>query len=429
MKKSNSAVAILFITLMTVMLGFGIVIPLIPFYIAHFNASGSAIGLMMSLYSLMQFATAPFWGKTSDRIGRKPVLLIGIGGFAVSFFLQGIAQNLPQFIVYRTLAGIISSATLPTAMAYIADTTSEKDRAKGVGMMGAAMGLGMVAGPALGGLLTGLQLPFPTWMANLIQVTTDASTGKLINLSVPYFASALLALIALPLTYFMLPESLSVEQRHAHVQYHTEQPQQKRWQLFLTALRSPIGFFYSMAFILAFALANMETVLALYGKEQFQMGPVEVGLLMGGIGILSAIQQGVMIGPLTRKFGEEAIIRGGLAIGIIGFLGMALSPLKWMFIASGLIFNAGNVLLQPSVTSLISKRANGRQGEAMGLNNAFQSLGRGVGPLWAGFAYDIYSTLSFWTGALIQAGALFYSLKMMETETTLPAGSDPSAAD
>ena len=158
---NRSALAVLFASLVIVMLGFGIAIPLMPFYIIHFDASGTALGLMMSLYSFMQFFFAPLWGRLSDRIGRKPVLLIGIAGFAGAFFLQGIAQNLLWFMLARTLAGVLSAAALPTAMAYVADTTSVENRARGVGMMGAAMGLGMIFGPLLGGLLAHVHLPLP----------------------------------------------------------------------------------------------------------------------------------------------------------------------------------------------------------------------------------------------------------------------------
>ena len=394
------------------MLGFGIAIPLLPFYVIHFNASASALGLMMSLYSLMQFVFAPMWGRLSDRIGRKPVLLIGVFGYVISFVLQGLAQSLVQFTVARTLAGILSSATLPTAMAYIADTTEAKDRSKGVGLMGAAMGLGMIFGPVLGGLLTHVNPTLPAGFANLLQVTTDATTGDVIQLSIPFFASALLALLATPFIHLLLPESLPPAKRHAAVQ-----PSTSRMAGLLEGLRGPVGFLYAMAFLLAFALANMEAVLALYGKQRFGMGPSQVGLLMGAMGILSVIQQGFVIGPLSHRFGEGKIIQGGLLVGIAGFIGLALAPSKGLMIASALIFNVGNVLLQPSVTALISKQAQAGQGAAMGMNNSFQALGRGVGPLWAGFAYDLHYSLSFWTGALIQLVAFFYSLSMLRSET------------
>jgi MFS transporter, DHA1 family, multidrug resistance protein len=417
MKSSIAPKIILFSALVIVMLGFGIAIPLMPFYVTHFKASGSALGLMMSLYSLMQFLCAPIWGRLSDRIGRKPVLLFGIAGYFISFMLQGLSQSLLQLILMRTLAGALSSATLPTAMAYIADITTEEDRSKGVGLMGAAMGVGMIFGPMLGGLLTHLQLALPDSIARLLQVTRDASTGDLINLSIPLFASALLALLAIPFIVIFLPESLTPEKRSRQV----ERARKSQLSELLSGLRGPIGFLYLMAFLLAFALANMESVLALHGQEHFAMGPAEIGLLMGGLGVLSVIQQGLVIGPLTRKIGEARVIQGGLVISILGFVFLALAASKGMLVVGALVFNVGNVLLQPSVTALISKRAKGGQGSVMGLNNSFQSLGRGIGPLWAGYAYDITATLSFWTGALIQLVALIYSLSALREETAITA--------
>jgi DHA1 family multidrug resistance protein-like MFS transporter len=418
---NRGALAVLFASLVIVMLGFGIAIPLMPFYITHFDASGTALGLMIALYSFMQFLFAPLWGRLSDRIGRKPVLLIGVAGFAGAFFLQGIAQTLLWFILARSLAGVLSSAALPTAMAYVADTTTAENRARGVGMMGAAMGLGMIFGPLLGGLLAHANPTLPAGLTALLQTTTDPATGEVINLSLPFFVSGLLALLALPLIAIFLPESLPASQRGVQAA-----PAGNRFAHLREGLRGPSGFLYALAFLLAFALANMEAVLALYGAARFNMGPAQVGLIMGGMGILSVIQQGAVIGPLTRKVGEARVVQGGLAIGIAGFAGLALAPTAWLYTAAALLFTSGNVLLQPSVTALISRRATAGQGAAMGLNNAFQALGRATGPLWAGIAFDLSSTLSFWTGALVQAIALVYATRRLPEMAPLPAAETPA---
>ncbi|MBK8045693.1 MAG: MFS transporter [Anaerolineales bacterium] len=275
-------------------------------------------------------------------------------------------------------------------------------------MLGAAMGIGMIFGPLLGGLLAHVTLPASPLLASLLQVTTDPATGQTINLSIPFFVSALLALAVLPLIYFLLPESLPKERRIAQTSTGKSQ-----FHLLLEGLRGESGFLYALAFLLAFALANMETVLALYGADRFNMGPAQVGFLMGAMGIVSVIQQGAVIGPLTRKAGEVRVIQGGLLAGILGFAAVAVAPTMLLMILAVLVLTSGNVLLQPSVTALISRRAGEGQGVAMGMNNSFQALGRATGPLWAGVAFDIYSTLSFWTGALIQLIALLASLKLL----------------
>jgi MFS transporter, DHA1 family, multidrug resistance protein len=414
-RPNKSATPILFGSLVTVMLGFGIVLPLMPFYITHFGAGGSALGVMMAVYSIMQFIFAPLWGRLSDRVGRKPVLLIGIAGYALSFVVMGFAGSILMLIISRALAGILSSATLPTAMAYMADTTEAKDRSRGVGLMGAAMGMGMIFGPTLGGIMAGLNLPFSPALSALMQTMIDPDTGRLINLSVPFFFSALLALIALPVIYFALPESLPKSKRGLAAAVSGS-----RLDQLLVALKGPVGFLYLMALLLSFALANLEGVIGLYGKQQFAMGPTAIGLLMGAMGILSVIQQGVLIGPLTRKFGEQRLLQLGLLVSLTGFIGLALLRFEWSLFVFALIFTTGNVLLQPSVTSLISQRTSPEeQGTAMGINNSFQSLGRAVGPLWAGVAFDFYPTLSFWTGAIFQIIAFVYSLRMLGSFTAL----------
>jgi DHA1 family multidrug resistance protein-like MFS transporter len=381
-----------------------------PFYITHFGASGTALGFVMAIYSLMQFVFAPFWGRASDRLGRRPILLIGILGYAITFLLQGFAQNLFQFTLIRALSGVISSATLPTAMAYIADITPPEKRAQGVGILGAAMGVGMIIGPTIGGMLTHAQLNLPPGLNGLMQITTDAS-GNPINLSIPFFAAALLALIATAFIFVLLPESLPPEKRGLHAE-----PTGSRATQLLAGLRGPMGFLFLLSFLMTFALSNMEAVLSLYGAQKFGMGPADVGLLMGALGVMAVIMQGGVIGPLTRKVGESAIIKGGLVVSMVGFAMLALAASRLSLIAGALVMNGGNVLLQPSVTSLISKRAQTGQGAAMGLNNSFQSLGRGVGPLWAGFAYDIHNTLSFWTGAAVQLIALLYGMRMLSRD-------------
>ncbi len=409
MKQHTTSIIILFAAMVIIMLGFGIAIPLMPFYVTHFGASASALGFMMSMYSIMQFIFAPMWGRLSDRYGRKPIILIGIAGNFFTFLLQGFAQDIVMLTLTRTLAGMITSATLPTVMAYMADITSDEDRSRGVGLMGAAMGMGMIFGPTLGGVITGLTLPLPPFINNLMQITTDPSNGALINLSFPFFTSALLAAVAYPFILFLLPESLTPEKRHAH----DSAARESQFKRITQALRGPSGFLFLMAFLLAFALANVESVLGMYGKDQFLMGPSEIGLMMGAIGVLAVIQQGIVIGPLTRKVGEVKVIWGGLVISMVGFVLMAVVMSKTALFVAVIIFHIGSVLLQPSVTALISKRAKTGQGAAMGLNNSFQAMGRSIGPLWAGYAYDIYSKLSFFTGAFIQLVALIYSIKML----------------
>lgn len=381
MKKRNSSTAILFASLFIVMLGFGVVVPILPFYVTHFGASGQALGLLMAIYSMMQFVFAPIWGRWSDRVGRKPVLLIGLIGFAISFMLQGLAQDVVQLILARGVAGLLSSATLPVAFAYIADTTSDENRSGGMGMLGAAMGLGMIFGPPLGGPLGKIALPLP------------------------FFAAAGFALGAVIFAWVLLPESLAPDMRIVHANAAPS-----RVHALIDALRGPMAFLFITAFLLAFAMTNFEAVLGLFALDRFELGPDQVGYLLGAFGLLGALQQGAVIGPLTRKIGEVRVLQSGLIVSVIGFVGTAVSMQMWQFVLFSAMFNVGNALLRPSVASLISQRATSGQGVAMGLENSFMSLGRATGPLWAGYTYEVHQEYPFYSGALFQAAAFVISL-------------------
>lgn len=408
MKSFRGSTLILLAILVIVMLGFGIVIPLMPFLVTHFKAGGTAMGLQMAIYSLMQFLFAPLWGRLSDRVGRKPVLIIGIAGFALAFVLQGIARDIIQLILYRSLAGILSAATLPTATAYIGDTTTEKERSSGMGLMGAAMGLGMIFGPMLGGMLTRINPQVTGWAGSLMQVMTDPATGEPINLSMPFFGSALLALITLPFVIFLLPESLPPQARAELANAH---PKSSSFSLMWKSLGGTLSFLYILSFLFAFALANMESVLGLFIQDYFHMGPDSFGLFMGGMGLLSVIQQGALVGPLTRKYGEVRVIQGGLLVSVIGLAGLPLLRSMWGMIACALVFMTGNALLRPCVTALISKRTTIGQGLAMGLANSYQSLGRTMGPLLGGITYEVNPAAPFLTGALVLLVSFIFAMR------------------
>jgi DHA1 family multidrug resistance protein-like MFS transporter len=373
MSDNRRNITLLFFTLVVVMMGFGMVIPILPFYIEHFGASGSALGFLMAIYATMQLIFAPIWGRLSDRYGRKPIILVGVLGNALSQLLFGLSTQLWMLFVARALAGILSSATLPTAMAYISDSTSEEDRGGGMGIIGAAMGVGMVIGPGLGGWLAGQ------------------------SLSLPFFLAAALSVLALLLIWWLLPESLPQEARVAQTATESE----AQWRIMWQALFGPIGFLLIMAFLLSFGMTSFESVFGLYSLHRFEYGPGMVGTLLAVIGILSAIVQGGLTGPLTRRWGEAAVIRASLLGSAIGFGLMLLATNLVTVVLTISFFIISNAMLRPAVSSLTSRRASGGQGVAMGLNNAFMSLGRIVGPIWAGFLFDVNISWPYLSGAVV----------------------------
>jgi DHA1 family multidrug resistance protein-like MFS transporter len=363
---------ILFFTLVVMMLGFGIIIPIMPFYVTSLGATGSTLGLLMATFSVTQFIFAPIWGSLSDRVGRKPIIVLGILGNILSQVMMGFATQLWMLFVARALSGILSSATMPTAMAYAGDSTAAKDRPAAMGMLGAAMSMGMVLGPGIGGLLAGS------------------------SLATPFFVAGGLSSVALLLVMLILPESLPIERRvHAT---HVRGPQlATMWH----ALRGPMGFLLFLAFLLSFGLTNFEGVFGLYTLRRFNYGPTEVGSVMMIIGIVSAITQGVLTGMTTRRWGELAVIRAALLCTGIGFIVMLTANSFPTVLLTVAFFVLSNGMIGPSVASLISKQASSGQGMSMGLNNAFMSLGRIVGPILAGALLDANLSLPYLFGGLV----------------------------
>lgn len=386
------SLAVLFGVLFIVMVGFSIMFPVLPQYATEMGASPLVLGLLMASYSTMQFLFAPVWGRTSDRIGRKPVLLVGLAGFAVAFTIFGLARSLAVLFVARSLAGILSSATLPTAMAYIADITGEDDRAGGMGVLGAAMGLGVVFGPALGGVL--------------------ARYG----LSVPFFAAAGLAGLTILLAAAFLPESLPAGGRQALARAAAGAPAPAvggvgaGWRGaaagVATSLRGPLGPLYLVAFVVSVAVAILEGTFGLFVLERLGLTAERQGWLFFVLGVVMAVVQGLLIRPLTRRFGERRLVRTGLVLSAAGFaLVLAARDLASAALLLT-VFAVGAGLLRPSVVALISKHAPGGQGETLGVMSSLDSLGRMTGPPLGGLLYGWWYQAPYWLGAALHLAAL-----------------------
>jgi MFS transporter, DHA1 family, multidrug resistance protein len=382
MNPNRKNLIILFFTLVVVMMGFGMIIPIMPFYIDQMGASGSDLGFLMATFGLMQFIFAPIWGSLSDRYGRKPFLILGVVGNGIAMLFFGLSTQLWMLFASRALSGILSSATLPTAMAYIGDSTSDEDRGGGMGVVGAAMGMGMVIGPGLGGWLAGT------------------------SLSTPFFFAASLSLVAMILIILALPESLPQEARTA-TEGRMQGPQlQQMWG----ALFSPIGILLLMAFLLSFGLTNFESVFGLFSLQRHGYGPQRVGTILTVIGTVSALMQGVLTRPLTKRWGEVILLRLSLIGSAVGFVLMLLANNYATVLITVAVFVLSNSLLRPVVSSLTSKRYSEGQGVAMGLNNAFMSLGRIAGPIWAGLLFDVNFNYPYISGSFVMLIGFFVSL-------------------
>jgi DHA1 family multidrug resistance protein-like MFS transporter len=368
----NKNIAILSLTLIVVSLGFGMVIPVFPFLISGLGGGGTELGLLVAVAAFTELVFGPFWGGISDRIGRKPVLALGMFGYAVSLILFGLATEMWMLILFRALSGVLTAAAAASAMAYIGDSIPREERGGGMGILGAAGGLGLILGPGFGGAL--------------------AAT----SLSMPFFAGAAIALATVPLVWFWLPESLPAGVRRQSAGL----PSRLGWKNVAGALRSPIGFLLFLAFLASFGLANFEAVFGLYALEKFQFNTGQVGMVLTVVGLVSTSGK-VFTGALTLRWGDANVIKSSLFAGSIGFLVLlAANSYPTVLLATG-FFILSKTFLRPSVLSLTSSRTNFGQGVTMGVSNSFMSLGRIIGPLWAGVAFDWNYDYPYLSGAAI----------------------------
>lgn len=364
MKTTNRrAVTVLFLTMFIVMVGFGVIMPILPFYAENMGATATHLGLLFASYSIVQFFFSPVWGQMSDRVGRKPMILVGLLGFGLSFLLFGLATSLWMLFAARILGGILSAATLPTVMAYIADTTDTKARGGGMGILGAAMGMGITFGPVIGGFL-GEYSP-----------------------SLPFYFSAGLALAVAIFAFFFLPESLSVAARQ---RARSAVRQRSSLSEVVTALRGPIGFVLLLAFLASFASANLEGTFALFSQAHLGFGEAEMGLVFGVMGVVMALTQGLLVGRFINRWGEERMIQVGLVSSAVGFIFFLATFNMLSLLVVMALMGVGNAAMRPAVNSLASKLVPPEeQGSAMGVVNSYNSLGRIFGPVVGGVIFDV----------------------------------------
>ena len=389
------AVPTLFLIVVIDLVGFGLVIPLLPFYAVRFGASPQLVTALLAVYSLMALLSAPFWGRLSDRIGRRPVLMSSLAAGVLAYLWMGAADALWMVFAARSLAGVCAG-NIAAAQAYIADVTTPENRAKGMGLIGAAFGLGFIIGPALGGLLAG----------------DDPATA---DLSMPAWVAAVLSGMALLGVAFVLPESRPLEARQ-------NTPARSRLATILGALRRPIlSRLILIFFLVILAFSGMESTFALWAMRQFGWGPSQVAYVFAYVGLLSAVLQGGLIGRLSRRFGEERLLLVGLALIGIGLL--ALPATRWLPLLALVLaaLAVGMGLAQPSLNSLISRRAGrDEQGEVLGVSQSVGSLARVLGPLAAGFLFAEFGRDApyLWGAALVAAAWLLTVLLWRDVGST-----------
>ena len=370
--------SVIFFTLFLDLVGFGIVLPLLPQFARQHHAEEWQIGLLMASYSLMQFFFAPVWGRLSDRIGRRPVLLISITGSALSYTLFAFAPNLPLLFVSRLFAGVMA-ANVSTAQAYVADVTTPENRAKGMGMVGAAFGLGFVFGPALAGVLS-------HW----------ARTQGFAPQLVVGLAAATFSLIDLVWAAARLKESLSPEARA-----QATAPTGKRVERMLAALRHPaLQLPIALFFLGTVAWSQLEPTLARYVQERFAFQEAQTGYMFAFVGIIAAVVQGGYTGRAAKRSGEKRLVLTGSLLLVFGLGGLPLARNVTALYALLAVLAIGQALIVPSLQSLISRGAAAtEQGATLGVSQGFSSLARVIGPASGGALFGVSHALPFWMGA------------------------------
>ena len=388
----RSSLLVLFLTVFIDLIGFGMVIPFLSFYAREYGASGTTVGAVVGIYSIMQFFFAPIWGRVSDRIGRRPVILISLTASCAGYFLFGVAHSLVLLFVSRVIAGI-GGANIGTAQAYIADTTTVENRAKGMGLIGAAFGLGFILGPPLSGVLSAVGIHHG-WHGNLL----------------PGVVAGSMSLVALLIALFVLGES-----KKPDTTVRTGLPPQfdrRVWaelgeQKMLAAIMATL-------FLMLLAVAGMETSVTLHARDRFHFTQLQLAYFFLFMGVIVAVIQGGLVGKLARRYGERLLI----AIGTASYtFGLALVPVIWrvpLLYVVAFFISIGTGLCYPCLTSLVTKASPANEhGSMLGIATSVGSLARFVGPIVMGFMYDLAQARgAFYGGAVLTFAAFLVSMMM-----------------
>jgi DHA1 family tetracycline resistance protein-like MFS transporter len=379
----RSPLAVLFFTVFIDLVGFGIVLPLLPYYAESYGASGFAVGLLSTSYSLMQFIFMPVWGRLSDQFGRRPLILLSLAGSCVGFLVFGLAPSLLLLFAGRMIAGI-AGAIIPTTNAYIADVTTPEERARGMGMVGAAFGLGFILGPAIGGMLAPYGYDKPALLASGM------------------------AALNLLFAYCKLPESLTVENRkRARTEGFT-------LQRLSSALSQPkVALLMGIYFVVIFAFSNMEATFGLLNEHRYGLSARQTGYLFTYIGGLMVLMQGVLVGRLAKRYGERTLIILGTFSMIVGLALMPFAPSIPAYCAFIAVLSFGAGINNPSINALLSRSTRTEeQGGVMGVAQSLASLGRIMGPMWGGYTFDaLGDQWPFLSGGILMSLAFLLSLR------------------
>lgn len=392
----RASLLVLFLTVFIDLIGFGMVIPFLSFYAREYGASGFAVGAVVGVYSIMQFFFAPVWGRLSDRVGRRPILLMSLAASCTGYLLFAFTQSLAVLFASRVIAGI-GGANIGTAQAYITDVTSPEERARGMGLIGAAFGAGFILGPPMSGILA----------------TIGIARGLPGNL-LPGLAAAALSLSALLLGFIVLAES----KPEGLTPRSGIPPQFDRRLWRATASNALLVLLLATLFLTLLAVAGMEISVTLHARDRFDFQQLDMAWFFLFMGVIVGGVQGTLIGPIAKVFGEKRVVIIGAASFTLGF---ALVPAIWrvpLLYVVAFFIAMGQALCYPVLMSLVSKISPpNERGSILGLASSVGSLARFIGPIIAGVLYDLAGAGgAFYGGAVLTAGALAVAVAMRRSE-------------
>lgn len=377
---NSKALGVLFLAVFVDLLGFGLIIPILPFWVkVQLGQSELMYGFLVATFSIFQFLLAPIWGRISDTYGRRPVILIGLTGTIIGFsmltFAAFLRTSLIMIFLARAVSGMFTAATLPTSQAFISDSTTGKDRAKGFGLIGAAFGLGFAFGPAIGGI------------AFFIESEFLFGTGYIL----PTLIALGFAVINLLVAIRNIPETLTKEVRERRKKAKIERP--SRFESIGVIISNPIILLIIIIFtVLNLSFSAMESTFALFGEIRFGLNESGASLVLLIVGIFAIITQGGLVRPLSNKYRDASLVALGYIILVIGFIGLLSTYSLEMMILSSIPLAVGSGLAQPTLGSLLSKKApKDYQGTVLGINQSMASLMRIFGPLIGTFLLGVES--------------------------------------
>lgn len=381
--KQRKRMTILMINMFIAIGSFGIIIPILPAYLESIHQGGTAAGLMIAIFAGSQLVFSPIAGKWTDEYGRRKMIIFGLAGLTLSSFIFFAVNSIWLLYASRVIGGIGAALLIPAIFAYIADITTLDQRAKGNSLVSAAMSLGIVVGPGVGGFLADF------------------------GLKTPFLISAIVSLAAVIFSVILLKES---ERNVVKADMQAEMDDESLARKIARSIRMPFFIPLIITLVMSFGLMAYESVIGLFVDNEFGATPQQIAMMITATGIISVIVQLFVVDRVVRRYGEGTVLNVFLGVAAIGFLLSIIANSYAFFFGISLLIFLATSILRPVLNTLISKMAGDEQGFAMGMNNAYMSIGNVLGPTFAGMLFDVEITFPFVLGFVLLAMTQFITI-------------------